>query len=90
MNCKYCSSPNVIKFGTFQGIQRYWCNDCKRKFADNQALPTMKTPIKHIASALSCYYGGMSLDPIQRHLQEIRGHHTYLARYGPGCLSDES
>ncbi len=70
MNCKYCSSPNVIKFGTFQGIQRYWCKDCKRKFADNRALPTMKTPIEHISSALSCYFGGMPLDAIQRHLQQ--------------------
>ena len=70
MNCKYCNSPNVVKFGTFQGIQRYWCKDCKRKFADNKALPTMKTPIEHISSALSCYFGGMPLDAIQRHLQQ--------------------
>jgi len=32
LNCKYCGSPNVVKFGTFNGIQRYWCKDCKRKF----------------------------------------------------------
>jgi len=44
MNCKYCGSPNVVKFGTFNGIQRYWCKDCKRKFADNKALLKMKTP----------------------------------------------
>jgi transposase-like protein len=30
----------------------------------------MKTPIEHISSALSCYYGGMPLDAIQRHLQQ--------------------
>lgn len=68
--CKYCQSPNVIKFGTFNGVQRYWCKDCKRKFADNKALPTMKTPIEHISSALSCYFGGMPLDAIQRHLEQ--------------------
>ncbi|MFO7996652.1 MAG: DDE-type integrase/transposase/recombinase [Dehalococcoidia bacterium] len=73
MNCKYCGSPNIVRFGTLQGIQRYWCKDCERKFADNQALPTMKTPMKHISSALSCYYGGMSLDAIQRHLQQQFG-----------------
>lgn len=70
MICKYCGSANIVKYGTHEGIQRYWCKDCKRKFADNKALPEMKTPIRHIASALSCYYGGMPLDAIQRHLQQ--------------------
>lgn len=78
--CKYCQSPNVIKFGRFQGIQRYWCKDCKRKFADNRALPTMKTPIEHISSALSCYFGGMPLDSIQRHLQQQFG--VYYSEMG--------
>lgn len=68
--CKYCGSANIVKYGTHEGIQRYWCKDCKRKFADNKALPEMKTPIRHIASALSCYFGGMPLDAIQRHLQQ--------------------
>lgn len=70
MKCKYCGASNVVKYGTHKGIQRYWCKDCKRKFADNKALPEMKTPISHIASALSCYFGGMPLDAIQRHLQQ--------------------
>jgi transposase-like protein len=30
----------------------------------------MKTPIRHIGSALSCYFGGMPLDAVQRHLQQ--------------------
>jgi len=60
MNCKYCQSPNVIKFGTFNGVQRYWCKDCKLKFVADKLLK-MKTPIKHISSALSCYFGGMPL-----------------------------
>lgn len=73
IKCKYCSSTNVVKYGTHEGVQRYWCKDCKRKFADNDALPEMKTPIKVIASALSCYFGGMPLDAIQRHLQQQFG-----------------
>ena len=80
LRCKYCYSPNLIKFGTFQGIQRYWCKDCKRKFADNKALPTMKSPIKHISSALSCYFGGMPLDAIQRHLEQQ--YHRYYTEMG--------
>jgi len=82
LRCKYCGSPNVIKFGTFQGIQRYWCKDCKRKFADNKALPTMKTPIEHISTALSCYFGGMPLDAIQRHLQQqFNAYYTEMGIY---------
>ena len=79
MNCKYCGSPNVIKFGTFQGIQRYWCKDCKRKFVANK-LPKMKTPTNHISAALSCYFGGMPLDAIQRHLHQQ--FNTYYSEMG--------
>jgi len=78
--CKYCNSLNVVKYGTHEGIQRYWCKDCKRKFADNDALPEMKTATKIIASALSCYFGGMPLDAIQRHLQQQFG--VYYSEMG--------
>jgi len=78
--CKYCGSPNVIRYGTFEGVQRYWCKDCQRKFADNQALPGMRTPRKAVASALSCYFGGMPLDSIQRHLQQQYG--VYMSESG--------
>jgi len=36
----------------------------------------MKTPIEHISSALSCYFSGMPLDAIQRHLEQ-QYHHYY-------------
>jgi len=42
----------------------------------------MKTPVEHIASALSCYYGGMPLDAIQRHLQQQFGkYYTEMGIY---------
>jgi putative transposase len=78
--CKYCDSTNVVKYGTHNGVQRYWCKDCKRKFADNRALPEMKTDTRIISSALSCYFGGMPLDAIQRHLQQQFG--TYYSEMG--------
>jgi putative transposase len=68
MDCKYCQSPNIIKFGSFQGIQRYWCKDCKRKFTELDTLPKMKTPINEIGSVLNMYYGGMPIDAIQAQL----------------------
>ena len=75
ISCKYCQSPNVVKFGTFQGVQRYWCKDCKRKFVLG-TLPKMKTDVKVISAALSCYFGGMPLDAIQRHIEQ-QYHHYY-------------
>jgi putative transposase len=80
VSCKYCSSENVVKFGIVEGIQRYWCKDCERKFADNNALPKMKTDKAIIAEALSCYFGGMPLDAIQTHLEQQ--HHVYFTEAG--------
>ena len=30
--CKNCGSEGVVKYGTYKGIQRYYCKACKRKF----------------------------------------------------------
>lgn len=68
--CKFCGSQNIVKYGTTGGIQYWWCKDCRRKFADNDALPDMKTPIRQISSALSMYYRGVSIDEIREHLDQ--------------------
>jgi putative transposase len=73
VNCKYCNSTNTKKFGTFNGIQRYYCNDCKRKFVPNTALPYMQTPVEQVALALSLYYDGLSLNAICRNLKQAYG-----------------
>jgi putative transposase len=73
IHCKYCGSPNVIKFGSHNDIQRYWCKDCKRKFTELDTLPKMKTPINEIGSALNSYYGGSPIDAIQIRLQQDYG-----------------
>ena len=66
VSCKHCQSPErVVKYGTEYGTQYYWCKDCKRKFADNKAIPKMKVSADKIASALHMYYSGMSLDGLQ-------------------------
>lgn len=70
VKCKYCGSENVVKFGQSKGIQRWWCKDCQRKFVDNDALPSMRTPIKQVAGILSMWYGGMPLKEIRRHSEQ--------------------
>ncbi len=72
IKCKYCGSPQVIKFGTRQDIQRYYCKDCERKFVLD-TLPKMKTPMTWIGSALDMYYRGMPLDSIQGHMKLVYG-----------------
>ena len=69
--CKYCGSHNIIKWGKFRGMQRFWCKDCNRKFADNDALPNMQTPIEQIGSAVGMYYEGQSLNSVRRMIQQI-------------------
>jgi putative transposase len=73
--CKFCGSRNVIKYGHYRGMQRFFCKDCKRKFADNDALPDMKTPIDQVGTAISMYYEGQSLNSICRLLAQI--YHSY-------------
>ena len=71
ITCKYCGSHNVIKYGTFRGRQRFWCKDCKRKFAGNDALPNMQTPIEQVGTAIGMYYEGQSLNSITRLFTQI-------------------
>jgi putative transposase len=68
--CKWCGGQNIVRYGLENGVQYWWCKDCKRKFADNDALPEMKTPIMQVAAALSMYYRGMSIDEIRGHLDQ--------------------
>ena len=78
LKCKFCGSGNVVRYGKYKGVQRYFCKNCKRKFVDNDALPKMKTPVRQIASAISGYYGGMSLDSVARHLEQQYGNPSIM------------
>ena len=79
--CPHCQqSDEVVKYGKFEGIQRYWCKRDKRKFTEVDNIPKMKTPVRVIASAMSCYFSGMPLDAIQRHLQQQ--YDIYMSEHG--------
>jgi len=73
--CKFCGSRHIVRYGHYHQRQRWFCKACKRKFADNEAPPKMKTPAIQIASALSMFYEGMSLNGIRRHLEQT--YHSY-------------
>lgn len=78
IKCKYCGSPDIIKFGKYNNVQYYWCKDCKRKFSGTEAIPKMHTPTHQIADALNMYYEGLSLSEIRRNL--IQQHKNYISR----------
>ena len=68
--CKYCGETGVVKFGTYKGVQRYWCKICKRKFKADDTTFHMKLDTNLVSSALNMYYEGMSIKAIRRHLQQ--------------------
>jgi len=69
--CKFCGSKRLIRYGRNRGIQRWLCKKCGRRFVDNDALPRMKTPMAEVASALTMFYEGLSLNAIRRNLDQI-------------------
>ncbi len=70
VRCKYCNSNNISKYGFYKNIQRWWCNECKRKFSDNQTHPGTKMTLPAVNSALAMFYKGVSLKLIRQQLEE--------------------
>jgi putative transposase len=68
--CKNCNSNAVVKFGSYKGVQRYYCKVCHRKFKSDDTLFHMKTPTNQISSTLNMWYEGMSQNAIRRHLKQ--------------------
>jgi len=79
-SCKYCQSPNIIRFGTYEGAQRYYCKDCERKFTGADTLSKMQFTIDRVGAAVSMYYEGLSFNEIKRMLKQI--YHCDVSDYG--------
>ncbi len=73
VNCPYCNSEGVLKYGKYKGVQRYWCKICRRKFKADDTLFHGKTPAGQIATVLEMYYEGMSIQAGRRHLEQEYG-----------------
>lgn len=69
--CKFCHSPNFIKYGFKNKKQVYRCKDCNRKFVDNIDFENMKYNPKIIALTLDLYFRGLSLRKVCQHLKEF-------------------
>jgi putative transposase len=81
--CKYCNSPNVVKYGLVEGVQKYLCKECHRKFSANDHLYRMKTPTDQVVDALNDYYDGKSIGDICRsHLTQFGNQPSTKTVYG--------
>ena len=74
--CKYCQSPNVIRFGTYKGIQRYYCKDCKRKFVLDtlpKAKPTTERQKRRASIRRALHRSGAKRKVIIPRVTTLRG-----------------
>lgn len=77
MICKYCQSEKVRRYGKYKDTQYYYCNDCRRKFSNPEAIPKMQYSTSKVADAISMYFEGMSLKEIRRNF--IQQHNDYIS-----------
>ena len=49
ITCKYCGAGGVVKYGSYKGVQRYWCKVCQRKFKDDDTTFHMKVSPQFIS-----------------------------------------
>lgn len=73
MDCKFCGSIYIVKFGTKSGLQYYWCKSCRRKFAGTDAPPGMRTSTTAIGKAMGLFFSGSSLAEIAKRLSDEDG-----------------
>lgn len=84
IECKWCTSKSVIKYGKESRKQVYKCKACNRKFVLNEGFKKMKYEPKIITIALDLYFKGTSLRKISDHLKQFYGldvHFSTLYRW---------
>ncbi len=91
VTCKICDSANTRKYGTYKGIQNYFCNDCKTKFTGTDALPHGRVSPSYIASALNEFYNGLSFHDIENNIDTLTNDditHTSVIKWVNKYTSD--
>lgn len=72
INCIYCSSSNFILNGySEKGVQRYKCNDCKRRFCEKGIFARMRFPKEVITNALFLRSYPLSTRNVKRVLNKL-------------------
>jgi len=82
--CKFCGSPDVIKYGKNGRRQVYKCKNCNRKFVNNANFEKMKYDVHTITLTLDLYFKGISLRKITDHLKQfynLNVHYSTIYRW---------
>lgn len=73
MRCIYCSSQLTVKNGhDKRGIQRYKCNDCKKRFCEKGIFARHRYPVSIIMDALFLYSQPISTRGVTVNLKRFR------------------
>ena len=71
--CKFCDSGNIVKAGLKKNknstMQRFKCQDCKKRFTINFGFEKKQFDDTTITGALQMYYSGMSVRDISNHYE---------------------
>jgi transposase-like protein len=71
--CKFCNSPNIIKYGKKGRKQAYHCKDCGRTFVADDEFRKLKYDPNIVTATLDLYFKGVSLRKISDHLRQMYG-----------------
>ncbi len=86
-HCKFCSSGNIVKAGLKKNknttMQRFKCQDCKKRFTTNYGFEKMKSRNYIITQSLQMYFTGMSFRDIADCLEQegINVFHMTVSRW---------
>jgi len=68
--CKFCGSPDIIKYGKSGRKQVYKCKNCGRKFVPDDGFRKLRNDPRIISLTLDLYFKGVSLRKIADHLKQ--------------------
>ena len=79
--CPNCQSTNIIKRGKRKTdnrglIQRYSCQDCNKRFVEDDGFFKMKNAPQKVTLCLDLFYRGVSTRKVQEHLQTFYPHNS--------------
>jgi hypothetical protein len=74
MDCLYCQSGRVVRFGFSKTHQRWRCQNCGHTFLDGaKILSAYRTPREIVALSARIYYEGFSISAIRKYIVKNTG-----------------
>ena len=81
VRCCFCKSQNYTKWGKRKTeyrslIQTYKCNDCKKRFTNDEGFYRMKNHENKITSAIDLYFSNLSSRKVRNHFRRHYPHNA--------------